>query len=869
MRLIDQATALWRALFRNARVDADLADEMRFHIEREVEANIAHGMTPDAARRAARLTFGSVDAAQEQARDERPGTGVRQAMRDVRFGARLLLKSPGFAITSVLIVALGIGAATAIFSVVNGVLLHPLPYREPDRLVTIWLDMGGARALPSAADYVDLRALDRVYDDVALMENINLNLVGDGEPQRLNGAEVSPHLFSMLGVSAALGRTFAVDEDQPGRERVILLGNALWHGRFGGDSGVIGRQLRINDASYTVIGVMPKGFRYPTNDHEAWVPSVLDPRELARELRDNYRIVARLAPGVSLELARTETAALADRLASTYASNQNIGMTVDAMLADAVRDVRPALVLLLGAVGFLLLIACVNLSNLFGARASARRAEFALRLALGASRRRLVAQAVAEAVPVMALGGLLGLVAASGAVRAFIATAPVGLPRAADISLSLPVGGVSLLLLLLVGLAASIAPTVEAWRSDFTSAAQDGGRSSTSGRGRSTMRRMGIAAQVAFTLPLLVGASLLVRSALNVARVDLGFRPEQVATLSFEVSRTKHPQDTQVADYYARLVEAVGAVPGVTHAGLVNRIPLSGGQTHSIQLEKATGMEEVHVDSRTVTPDYFATMGIALKAGRAFTERDDATAPVVGVIDERLAQATWPGESAVGKRFRGPGDQSGTVVGVVAHVRTTGVDVDPLLQVYWSYQQWTQDRMVLAVRSGLEPDALIPAVIAAIRSVDADQAVYQVLTMPELVDRSLAQRRLTTTLVLGFSVIALCLAAAGIYGVIAYGVAQRMREFGIRIALGADPGDVTRLVVWQGASMALAGAAVGLVLAAGAAGLMRGLVYGVVPRDVASMLGATALLVLCAALASYIPARRAARADPGQALRAE
>jgi predicted permease len=873
VRIAHQIVALFRALFRSGRVDADLGEEMRFHLDRETQANIARGMSPAAARRAARLTFGSVDAAQEMSRDDRPGAAIRQLVRDVGFGARLLGKSPAFGITAIAIVALGIGAATAVFSVVYGVMLRPLPFREPERLVSIWLQRNLARNYPAAADAVELRQLRGVFEDVALFENANLNLVGDGEPQRLQGARVSLNLFSVLGVPAALGRTFARDEDQAGRERVVLLSHALWHGRFGADRAVVGRQIRLNDSLHTIVGAMPPGFRYPSGDHQAWVPLVLEPGELTRQVTENYRVVARLAAGATLDQARREAAVLAERLATTYGGNA--GMTVDSMLDDAVRDVRPTLTLLLGAVSFLLLIACVNLSTLFGARASARRGEFAVRLALGASRRRLIAQAIAEAAPVLLLGGVFGVALAKWAVRALVATAPAGLPRVESIALSAPVVVFSLILLVLAGCAASIAPAVQAWASDFTTITKEGGRSSTPGRGRSAARRVGVAAQIAFALPLLVGASLLLRSAINVTRVDPGFRPERVATLAFEVSRSKHPSDRQVSDYYARLVEAVRAVPGVTNASLVNRIPLVGGQTNPLRFETTTPTtdELTNVETRTVTPEYFATLGIRLIAGRGFTEHDDTDAPTVAIVDERVARAIWPGEPVIGKRFRGPAWRRDTgwvnVIGVVAHVRTTGLEVDPLPQVYWSYRQWTQDRMVLAVRSEIESTALVAPVIRAIRSVEPEQSVYNVRTMTQIVDRSLAQRRLTTLLMAGFSGLALLLAAVGIYGVVAYGVTQRLREFGIRIALGATPRQVTRLVVWQGTSMAVAGSAIGLVVAIAAAGVMSHLVYGVAPRDLASIVGATASLMLVAGLASYVPARRAAAVDPGVTLRAE
>ncbi len=872
MRAMHLIVGFLRALFRSGRVDADIADELRFHVERETDANIARGMSPAAARRAARLTVGSIDAVQEQSRDERPGAGLRDMLRDVRFGVRLFRKSPGFGAAAVAIIALGIGAATAIFSVVHGVLLQPLPFREPDRLVTIWIARGPdrARTYPSAADALDLRTLRRVFEDVAFLDNANLNLTGGVEPRRLQGARVSPNLFAVLGAGAASGRTFTSDEGQPGRNHVVVLGDALWRGRFGADRTIIGREIQLDGAPHTVVGIMPPDFRYPTSTHEAWVPLVVDPRELTRETTDNYRVVGRLRAGVPIDRARQETAILADRLGRTFATSQGTGMIVDAMLDDAVRTVRPALRLLLGAVALLVALACVNLANLFGARASARRAELAVRLALGASRRRLIAQAAAEAVPIVALGGVLGILGAAWAVRLFVATAPPGLPRIENIALSAPVIAVSLVVLLVAGVASSVAPAVQALRSDFTTITKDGGRSSTAGRARSRARRLAVGAQIALALPLLVGSGLLLRSAVNLTRVDLGFRTDHVAALSFEVSRSKHPSDREVADYYTSLVEAVRAVPGVTSAGLVNRIPLSGGQTNPTYFENASGeLEHVEVDSRTITPDYFGTLGIRLTAGRAFTEHDGADAPVVAIIDERLAERYWPRGTPIGRRFRGPNDEWATVVGVVAHVRTAGLEIDPRPQVYWSHRQWTQNRMVLAVRSETESGALVARVVDAVRSVDPDQSVFDVRTMADIVDRSLAQRRVTTALLVGFGGIALLLAAVGIYGVVAYAVTQRMREFGIRVALGATRREVTRLVVWQGTSMAIAGSVVGLVFSFAAAGMMSHLVYGVAPRDIASMAGATALLMGVAALASWIPSRRAAGADPGMTLRAE
>lgn len=841
MRMLARIAGVLRSLFRSDRIDDDLAEEMRAHVEHATEANIARGMTPDAARRAARLKFGSMDASLERSRDERPGVSLRQLVHDLRFGTRLLAKAPLFTLTAIAIIALGVGSATAIFTVVYGVMLRPLPFRAPEQLVSIWLERGAANLYPSAADGDELRQLRTTFQEIALVRssNANLSLVGQGDPQRLQSARVSSNFFDVLGVSPMLGRAFAADEDQPGRERVVILSEAFWRSRLGRDSTVIGRDVRLDGVMTTVIGIMPSNFQYPTSGLDAWIPAVLERGELSREFINNYRVIGRLGAHVSLDGARREAAALATRLGAQYEWNSNASFAVRSMLDDTVSTIRPALLLLLVAVTFLLLIACVNLSNLFGARATARSGEFAVRLALGASRRRLIVQAIAEATPLLVLGGIAGVMAASGAVHLFLA-----------------------------GVAASIAPAAHAWRSDFTTITKDGGRSATIGAKGARTRRVGVAAQIAFAVPLLVGAALLMRSAMQLNRVDLGFDADRVWTVAFELSATRYPTEQSGASYYTRLIESVRGVPGVTSAAIVNRIPLAGNQTNVITAEHAPEGTELWIDSRTVTSEYFNTLGIPLLAGRAFDLHDDLASRKVGIVDEDVAQRLWPGESAIGKRFAYNRDLF-TVVGVVGHIRATTVESDPRPQVYWSALQWVQTRAVLAVRSNADARQLLPAVTSAIRTVDPEQSVFDARPMAEIVSRSLAQRRVTTALMLGFAVVALLLSAVGIYGVVAYGVTQRRREFGIRVALGARRTDVTRLVVWQGTSMALVGTAIGIALALLGTGALTHLVFGVAPRDVTSLVVAAATLLGVAALASWIPARRAATVDPAVTLRSD
>jgi len=880
MRIIYRAIAIARAVFRSKNVDADLADELQFHVAREAEANVRRGMTPDDAYRAARLKVGSVDDVIETARDDRPGSLVRQIGRDVRFGVRLLMKSPAFATAGVIVVALGIAAVTSIFSVVYGVMLRPLPFRQPDGLVNIWVQWRAANithGFPSAADARDWAQRNHSFEDLALVrETANLNLTGSGEPERLQAARFTPNFLPLVGAMPAIGRNFAPDENQPGKDHEVLLSDGLWRRRFGGDRNIIGQTIELNDSPFVVIGVMPASFQYPTRDYQAWVPLVVDPRELTRQETQNYEAVARLRPGVTVAQARQEMNAiemqLAAELSKTNRNGRDQGAVVQPMLESLVGDIRPAFMVLLGASACLLFISGLNLANLCGARAAARRAEFAVRLALGASRGRLLSQAMAEVTPLLLAGGVLGVIAATIAVRGFVALSPPNIPRLDSIEISFPVILVSVVTLIAIGLTASVIPVTHAWRADFASLTKDGGRSATIGRRRGEMRRVGVAAQIAFAIPLLVGAGLLIRSSIRLAAVDLGFNPDHVATFHIAATRgTQRSSDPEIADYYQQLLTRITAVPGVTHAGMVNRLPLAGNQTTSIRVERAPGslLEVSSIDSRPVTPDYFAAMGIALRGGRAFTERDDAAAPLVAIIDDQLARAMWPGDNAIGKRIKRFDFQWCAVVGVVSHIHANGVDIDPRPQVYWPYRQVTQDRMVLVVRANEAADAIIKPVIDAIHSVEPKQPLYDVRVMTDVVERSTVRQHLTTMLISGFGAIALVLAAVGIYGVVAFGVTQRLREFGIRIALGATWRDVTALVVREGTAVAAIGAAIGLVAAAALGNAMSALTFGVGARDFVSFFAATVAIVLVAVIASYIPARRAAAVDPAVTLRAE
>lgn len=872
MRLFHGMAARLRSLLHGRQVDAGVAEELRLHVERETEANVARGMTPADAYRAARLAVGSVDAAMETTRDERPGAGFRVMMRDAMHGVRLLGRAPVFGIAAVTIVALGIAAVTTIFSVVHGVMLRPLPFAEPDRLVRVWISgaADGARLLPAAADVADWRRSNRVFSSIAMVRTTaNFNITGGGEPERLQGARVSPNLFGLLGVPAAIGRTFTADEAEDGRDRVVLLSDGLWRRRFAADDGVVGRTISLNGTPHVVIGVMPRDFQYPSRDYQVWAPLTLDPLELTRQRTQNYLVVGRLRDGSTVAQAQSDLGAITRR--ATMSAGAARGVVVEPLLDGIVRDVRPALIALIAAASCLLVIACLNLSNLLGARAASRAREFALRLALGASRRRLLAQVLAEIAPLLAAGGVAGIVVAAASVRLFVAMAPAGMPRLESVTISLPVVLLSLIALVVTGIVASIMPTRQAWRADFVAMAGGGTRSATVGRDQARARRFGVAAQIAVAVPLLVGGAVLVRSALALSKVDLGFEAPRVLTLHVAVPRAKYPADSQVAGFYRRMLAGVAAVPGVTYAGMVNRLPLAGNQTMTISARRSTGelVEISAVDSRPVTPQYFKAMGIALRGGRAFTEEDDAAGAPVAIVDDQIAAAMWPGQDPVGQQIKRFDGKMCMVVGLVAHIRSITVDTDPRPQVYWSYRQVTQDRMVLVVRTARPPEAMVGEITRAIHDVDADQPVYDVRTMDAVVDRSLAQRRITMSLIGAFALMALALAAVGIYGVVAYRVTTRLREFGIRVALGATRGDVSRMVLGEGLGLALAGVSVGTVGAVMLSRAMQSLVFGVSALDPASVAAGAGVLLGVAVVASYVPSRRASAVDPAITLRAE
>jgi putative ABC transport system permease protein len=792
-------------------------------------------------------------------------------LQNLRYGFRILARSPAFAVTAILSVALGIGATTAIFSVLYSVVLEPLPFREPERLVrlhTVSEKLNITSGFVGAADARDVREQSSLLEDLALVRNVaNMNLTGAGEPERLLAARVSPNLFSLLGVYPRLGHGFEPGQDDPQNAYVVVLSDGLWKRRFGGDNGIIGRVIQLNGQSHTVIGVMPPDFRYPGREFELWAPLVILPETYQQRIGYDYMGIARLKPGVHLPQAQAEVDAIALRLAQQYPVNAGVSLTVLPMLDEMVGSSRTSLYVLFAAVGCLLLIACANLTNLLLARAIARSAEFHVRAALGAGARQLVIQSLLEVTPIVALGGVCSVFVASWGLRFLIPILPASLPRVESIRMSTPVFLFVILAMTVTAIIVGIAPALRVRTRSLSESMHDSYRGSSIGPARAILQEIAVVSQVALGVLLLIGAGLLLRSYWQVAGVNPGFVTERVLSMQLAISRAKYASDRQVAAFCKDLVDRVNGVPGVQVTGMVNRLPLgSVAQIGTMELEGGMPVPEPlrNVDWRTITPDYFKTMGIPWIKGRLFDEHDTESSKPVTIVDEKFARFAWPNEDPIGKRIRipFPGQPWLEVVGIVGHIRNDRLDADTRPQVYWNYWQRTQDRMALVVRSGVKPDTLSRAVIGAIHSLDPDQPVYDVRSMDDVLDRSLSQQRLSTTLLGMFAAVSLLLTSIGIYGVITFSVGQRLREFGIRIALGAQRADLIRFVLREAGMLICGGVALGLAAAWALTRLISALLFNVSATDWRTFSGAVLAMVIVALLAAYVPARRAANANP-------
>jgi putative ABC transport system permease protein len=892
---------MWRRYLRlrGPDVEADVDDELAFHVEMRTRDLIAGGMDPRSARAEALRRFGDVERVRREVERVDRGTERRRERlewwgglgHDFRYALRALGKRPGFTLVAVLTLALGIGANTAIFSVINGVLLRPLPYGEPERVVQLVNHWEGTTAGDlSPLEFFDYRERLRSFQSLGAYAVGPVNLTGGDAPERLRAGHLSASMFPALGVAPALGRAFAEEEDAPGTGDVVVLGHGLWARRFGASPGVLGEPILVNGRQRVVVGVMPPEFRLPLDlaedeAAELFLPLGMDRTSVPNRGSHFLRSAGRLRPGISPAEAAREAAAVAERFVREYPEDypaaMRFGATVVPMREAVLGDVRGVLLVLFGAVGLVLLIACTNVAHLLMLRADARRRELAVRTALGASRGRVVRQLLVESTVLGLLGGVAGVALAAAAVGMIPLLQPPDLPRLSEVRLDWTVvafaAGVSLLAALLFG----VAPALAAGRAEVYSVLRESGRTSTPDAGRRRFRAGLVVAEVALAVVLLLGAGLLIRSLAALNRVDPGFRPEEVLTLRLSLPSADYPENERVVGFYRELLDRLAARPGVVAAGAVTNLPLAstlGDLGFDIAGRTVPeGEARPRADWQAVTPGYFEAVGMRLVRGRGIEPRDDEQAPGVVVISESVASRYWPGADALGERIQLPGEPGWvTVVGIAGDVRHAALDQPPRPELYVPHAQFRSwnggtavRSMAVAIRTAGDPLALAPAVRAEIRAMDANLPVAELRGLAQIRAESVAQPRFVALLLGAFAAVAVALAALGVYGTLAYLVAQRTGEIGVRMALGACAAGILRLVVAQGVGLALLGVLLGLSAGFALTRLLEQQLYGVRATDAVTFVAVPVVLLLVAFAASYLPARRATRIDPLVAIRTE
>ena len=805
-------------------------------------------------------------------------------INDLRYAVRGLLKKPLFAVLTVLTLALGIGANAAIFSVVNGVLLRPLPYPHPERLMMVWIynpRQGFDKDVAPYPTFADWRGQSRSFEQLAAYFGASVSLTGVGDPAQLRGARVTPSFFPTMNVQPALGRWFTEEDAKAGHERVVILEHGLWERRFGSDRSIVGRTIQLSGRPYEVVGVMPAGFQFP-EDATVWVPlAPVDPYKRLMESRGSFwlNVIGRLRAETPRAAAQGEMDTIARRLEQQYPhSNGGQGARLTPLHEEIVGDVRRALLVLLGAVGCVLLIACANVANLLLTRATGRQKEIAIRAALGAARTRILRQLLTESLVLALAGAAAGLLLATWSVAALQRVAPTNIPRLTSIAIDLPVVIFTLAIGLATGLIFGMAPAWQSASASQSEALKEGGRSGGEGsRGRRVRHALAVI-EVAVALVLLIGAGLLARSFAAITRTDLGFNPRNVLALAIELPRQKYADGRRIVQFYEQLTERLAVLPGVRSVGVGSSVLLGRLPNSSTLVVEGRPVPRdavnIPVPFDTVTNGYFTTLGIPLTRGRLFGPEDTATAPMRVIVNEAFVHRFFPFEDPLGKRvtFNNPQDKNVqwlTIVGVVADTRRGGVDRPPWAELYFSLQQAPDSRLTVLVRTAGDPIAAARAAQEQVWAVDPGQPVTSIRTVEQLVARVQANRRFTMLMLGGFALVALVLATVGIYGVIAYSTAQRTQEIGIRVALGAARADVLRMVLIDGLRIAVIGSVIGLGAAAGMSRLLSGLLFGVSAHDPATFAALPLALLIVAALASWIPARRALAVEPITALRAE
>ena len=805
-------------------------------------------------------------------------------MRDIRYGIRSLLKRPGATAVALVTLALGIGVNTAIFSAVDSVLLRPLPLKDPERLVSIWeqtLQLGIQQNEVAPANFFDLRDQSQVFEGIGAYGPQDLNLIGGGEPERLDGQLVSANVFSILGVAPALGRTFLPDEDRPGQEHVVVLSDALWQRRFNRDPSILNRTITLNGEPFTVVGVMPRGFFFPVRETELWMPWAMEPDQASGRGDHYLRLVGRLKPGTTLERANANVGAIAQRLSAEYPrTNEGLGFTVHSLHQDYVGDLRLPILVLFAAVGLVLLIACVNVANLQLARATTRRREIAIRIALGAGRWTIVRQLLIESLLLATAGGLLGVLGAVWSVEAIAKLLPENLSKLQGVNIDARVFLFTLGVSVLTAIVFGGVPALLAARTKPGATLSDVARDAAGGSSGRLVRRVLVVSEVALAVVLLVGAGLLIRSFQLLRQVDPGFTTENVLTMRMVLPMPKYAKPEARRAFYDETLRRIKEQPGVESAGMITFVPLSfGGMKFSFSVEGHPPPNDIDLPFafyRVVSPDYFRTLDIALQRGRFFEAHDTADSQPVVLVNRRLAEQFWPNEDPIGKRLKiGPLDSPNawlTVVGVTGDVRQAGFYDELRMDLYVPY---AQERRVfvaprdLVVRTKADAASVVGAVRQAVWAVDKDQPISDVRTMDQVFAAAISQERFQALLLGLFAALALMLASVGLYGVISYSVAQRTHEIGVRIALGAQPHDVLRLVIRQGMMLTLTGLIVGIAVGSVATRVLSDMLYGVTTRDPLTFGLVPLLLLLVALLACYLPARRATKVNPMVALRYE
>jgi putative ABC transport system permease protein len=809
--------------------------------------------------------------------------------QDLRFGARMLIKKPGFTLIAIITLALGIGANTAIFSVVHAVLLRPLPYQDPERLTLLWTKLdkiGLDQNWVSEPEVLDFREQSELFESFGVVSGSSFILTGEGEPEQLSGAQISTNFFSVLGAKINAGRDFEPNEEIPGAPRVAILSHGFWQRAFGGEQSVIGRTINLSGRPTTVVGVLPATFALivpkeamvPTGV-DVWIPYAVD---YAKQERDSHglTVIGRTKPGVTIAQAQEEMNAIAARLYPIHYTHTGFEVKVVSLHGDIVRKMRPALLVLLAAVGFVLLIACANVANLLLGRAAAREKEMAIRAAMGAGRVRLLRQLLTESVMLSFIGGAVGLGLAVWGVDALLVLSPADLPRIDEVSIDVRVLAFTCVVAALTGILFGLAPGLNASRIDLTRSLKEGSRSLAGGTSH-RLRSMIVVAEIALSLVLLVGAGLLMRSFVRLSRVDPGFDAHNVLTMKMTLPRSKYKDGPAAASFYKGLLEKINALPGVESAAGISQLPLSGdywGGTLTFEGVTANAergnLASFEVDQRAITPDYFTTMRTPLLEGRFFTSQDVRGRPNVAIVDETLARRLWPDASPVGRRFtfgrfpEKPADWV-EIVGVVRHIRHHKLDANVREEVYYPHALVSFSQMTLAIRTASEPLSMVGAVRDTVRSLDQDQPVSRIRTMDELVSGALAPARFTMLLLIIFAGVAAALAVIGIYGVMSHSVSQRTHEIGVRMALGAQVPDVLKMIVGQGARLVALGIGTGLFGAFALTRLMTSLLFNVSATDSTTFIVISVILAGVALVACFIPARKAAKVDPMVALRYE